>query len=144
MSGKPDERASGQREQLAVVAGYCTVPFADVSDNSAQQRGLGTVVYFSRENMAHFKRGDIVDIGLRTGSVSIVGIRDGGKEFKSVTDWIDEAPFVNVDGQRVCNNCLKAPASLNCADCDEDFCEDCSVKIHKGGKRVDHSLSGIE
>ena len=141
MSGKSEERAGGQ---LAVVAGYCTTPFADVSDDSTQRRGLGTVVYFSRENMAYYKRGDIVDIGIRTGSISSVSISDGGKEFKSVPDWMDEAPFVNVDGQRVCNNCLEAPAILNCVDCKEDFCRDCSGKIHKGRKRAEHSLSIFE
>jgi len=57
---------------------------------------------------------------------------------------MDEAPFVNVDGQRVCNNCLEAPAILNCVDCKEDFCRDCSGKIHKGGKRAEHSLSIFE
>ncbi|KAF4668154.1 hypothetical protein FOL47_003150 [Perkinsus chesapeaki] len=42
-----------------------------------------------------------------------------------------------------CGQCGRDVASIQCSNCDEEFCEKCASLIHRRGRMVDHRLSPI-
>ena len=57
--------------------------------------------------------------------------------------WRKPQDFLDLEERPICQNCAYYDAQVECADCNEYFCNTCLDAVHSGGARLKHNIRAI-